>query len=367
MDAVDKGEKSRAGDGGAPFERWPLIQATSEAPEWLRVQSDLGLAPRTIEAYARGLADFLSVCRRDGIEPVSARRADIARYVRDLLGRPSRRGPNVVGIGSGFGLANATIQQRLVAVRLFYDYLVEEGRRSDNPVGRGRYTPGKAFGSRADRGLVRRFDRLPWIPSDDQWLSILEVARSEPVRNRFMLALAYDAGLRREELCVLRSDDIDPAHRTLRIRAETTKTRAGRVVPYSATTGALLDAYLAHRRALTRARGPLFVSESRRNRADAITLWTWSKVVRSIALRADVPQFSTHTLRHLCLTDLARSGWDLHTIARFAGHRSLATTLQYIHLSGRELAVALGKGMAQMHEWRLASVAKLVPDSGGSL
>jgi site-specific recombinase XerD len=40
--------------------------------------------------------------------------------------------------------ANATLQQRLVAVRLFYDYLVEEGVRESNPVGRGRYTAGGA-------------------------------------------------------------------------------------------------------------------------------------------------------------------------------------------------------------------------------
>ena len=59
----------------------------------------------------------------------------------------------------------------------------------------------------------------------------------EPIRNRVMLALAYDAALRREELCSLRSDDLDPAHRTLRVRAETTKTRRERVVPYSAPTG----------------------------------------------------------------------------------------------------------------------------------
>ncbi|WP_349345469.1 hypothetical protein [Streptomyces rapamycinicus] len=41
------------------------------------------------------------------------------------------------------GLANATIQQRLVPVRLFYDFLMEEGLRESNPVARGRYTPGR--------------------------------------------------------------------------------------------------------------------------------------------------------------------------------------------------------------------------------
>src|SRR5437879_51986 len=74
--------------------------------------------------------------------------------------------------------------------------------------------------------------------------------------NRCMLALAYDAALRREELCLLRSDDVDPAFRTLRVRAETTKSRRERIVPYSAASGQLLRAYLQERRALSQARGP---------------------------------------------------------------------------------------------------------------
>jgi hypothetical protein len=72
----------------------------------------------------------------------------------------------------------------MVPVRLFYDFLIEEGLRESNPVGRGRYTP----------------------------------------KNRFE-----------------------------------------RVVPYSASTGVLLSGYLRHRAAISRARGPLFLSESRRD------------------------------------------------------------------------------------------------------
>ena len=43
--------------------------------------------------------------------------------------------------------------------------------------------------------------------------------------------------LRREELCLLESEDLDPAYRTITVRAETTKSRRGRVVPYSAVAG----------------------------------------------------------------------------------------------------------------------------------
>lgn len=107
--------------------------------------------------------------------------------------------------------------------------------------------------------------------------------RDETVCNRVMLALAYDTAPRREELCSLRTDDLDPAHRTLRIRAETTKTRRERVVPYSAASGVLLSGYLAHRVTISRARGPLFLSESRRDYGRPTALWTcrrWSGAPR---------------------------------------------------------------------------------------
>jgi len=203
------------------------------------------------------------------------------------------------------------------------------------------------------RPLIARHHKLPWIPNEDDWHSILAAAREEPIRNRVMLAFAYDAGLRREELCSLRTDDIDPSRRTLRIRAETTKGRRERVVPYSVSSSELLHCYLLHRRTLGQRRGPLFLSESRRNYTQPISIWSWSKVVLELARRAHVEHvehFSTHTLRHLCLTDLARAGWDIHEIAAFAGHRSVQTTLPYIHLSGRDLSAKLAASMATPQE-----------------
>jgi site-specific recombinase XerD len=324
----------------------------AHAAAWLQVWADMGRAPRTIDAYARALAEYLHSCERAGVDPVTASRAQVASYVHELTSRPGRRGPNVVSFDSGAGLANATLQQRLVAV----------GVRESNPVGRGRYTPGRRFGAAGQRALLPPLVKLPWIPSEQQWRDVLAVFAAEPIRNRVMLALAYDAALRREELCSLRTDDLDPAHRLLRVRAETTKTRRERMVPYSAPTGALLARYLDHRVTLSRARGPLFLSESRRNRAEPLTLWTWSKVVRRVALAADVPRFSTHTMRHLCLTDLAQMGWELHAIATFAGHRSTESTMRYIHLSGRELSDKLNRAMAGIHAQRVGMLT--VGDEG---
>jgi site-specific recombinase XerD len=324
------------------------------------MQGNLGLAQNTVDAYGRALEDYLAFSSCERFSPEEASREHIARYVHDLSSRPNPRGANIRVLDTGYGLANATLQQRLTAVRLFYDYLTEEGLCKSNPVGRGRYTPGKQFGGVRSRGLLPRYTKLPWIPNEAEWTAVLHTAKEGPLRNRIMLALGYDAGLRREELCLLEIGDIDPSQRLVHIRAETTKGRSARVVPYSEQTGLLYMAYLQERRKLSRARGPVFVSESRRNRGEPISIWTWSKVTEGIAQRSGVQQFTTHTLRHLRLTDLARCGWDIHEIALFAGHRSTDTTLQYIHLSGRDLKAKVEQSMANIHAWRVRMMAEVL-------
>ena len=101
------------GGMGVLARKWPVLIRHQQAAEWLQVWGDLGRAPRTIDAYARGLTEYLTMCERDRVDPLTANRAHIAVYVRELTERPSHRGANVVSIDSGAGLANATIQQRL--------------------------------------------------------------------------------------------------------------------------------------------------------------------------------------------------------------------------------------------------------------
>jgi site-specific recombinase XerD len=60
------------------------------------------------------------------------------------------------------------------------------------------------------------------------------------------------------------------------------------------------------------------------------------------------------------LTDLARANWDIHEIATFAGHRSIQTTVLYVHLSGRDLANKLARGMAEIHTWRVAVMGEVL-------
>jgi len=80
-------------------------------------------------------------------------------------------------------------------------------------------------------------------------------------------------------------------------------------------------------------------------------LGMWSKVIEQLAECSQVPRLTTHTMRHLRLTHLARAKLDLHQIALYAGHRSLQTTMRYIHLSGVELTEAVMRSLAGFDRW----------------
>jgi integrase len=253
------------------------------------------------------------------------------------------------------------MQQGLSVVRLWFEHLVCCGLREANPIPKGTRTgtyrsgiyaggphgaPPSAFsgaragGARAGgarAGLLPRQDRFPWVPSDAEWLRFLQAASTRSVRDRLMLALAYGGALRRQELVGLHVSDIDPAHRLVTVRPELAKRGRGRVVAYHRQTSALLAAYLVRRRALSPSAGPLFLSESNRNRGRPLSKWTWNDVVGQMAAAAELPQFTPHTLRHLRLTHLALKGLSLHEIATYAGHRSLESTMVYVHLSGSHI------------------------------
>jgi hypothetical protein len=67
-----------AGAGGAIASRWPMLASCLLAVRWLAMQVDLGRSPRTVEAYARALVDYLGSCERRGLDVTAVGRGEIA-------------------------------------------------------------------------------------------------------------------------------------------------------------------------------------------------------------------------------------------------------------------------------------------------
>src|ERR1700682_6402813 len=165
------------------WRHYPLVANHDQAHRWLQFTANIGRAPNTIEAYGHALEDHLQFCASVGADPLTLRPDVIADWIGDLHARPNRFGMKVRHLDSRAGLSNATIQQRIVAVRSFYEYLIEDGLRERNPVRRGE--SGRR-GRPPKRGLVSRVERAPWIPNELAWVCILDACRIEPIRNRLM-------------------------------------------------------------------------------------------------------------------------------------------------------------------------------------
>jgi integrase/recombinase XerD len=343
------------------WEYYPLVSENQMARAWLQIQANLQLRPNTIDAYGRGLNDYLDFCARHQVRPETITREHFSLYVQDLATRPNPKGAKILTLKSGRGLSNSTLQQRITVVRLYQDYLVEQHIRPDTPVRRGYYVAGKSFGGARQRGEIPVHQTLPWIPSDEEWRTVLTSLKDEILRNQVMLLLAYDGALRREEVVRLEISDLDVAYRQARVRAEHAKNGRERVVGYGIVTSHLLEAYFRRRRELSVRGGPLFLSESHHNFAGPLSLVMWSKIVQRIADRAGLPRFTTHTPRHLRLTHMARAKMDLNQIAAYAGHRSIQTSMQYIHLSGVELTDAVTRSLATFEQWIALVLGETLP------
>src|SRR6266566_6515094 len=105
----------------------PLVAAYEHAYRWLQFTAYLGRAHNTIEAYGRALDDHLRFCGSVGAEPAPIASDVIAAWIGDLRERTNPHAASVLHLDSRASLSNATIQQRIIAARSFYEYLVEDG------------------------------------------------------------------------------------------------------------------------------------------------------------------------------------------------------------------------------------------------
>lgn len=201
------------------WKHYPYVAEYSPARSFVERLVLKGKQPKTVDAYARVVEDLLTYfTKRNFFHVLEADEADLDAYIASLRQqRPKKRGrggmvddqietsPFVIRRM----LSDNTIAQRVVVCRLFYDFLIRNKLRSDsvNPIERGNDGRNRQH---PRRGPFQKRERLPWIPSDEAWEQLLiHVIQNEPTRPKAMILLAYDAALRREELMLLRVDDID--------------------------------------------------------------------------------------------------------------------------------------------------------------
>ena len=147
-------------------------------------------------------------------------------------------------------------------------------------------------------------------------------------RNRAILALLYDTGIRVGELVALRREDLDLDGRSLRVRG---KAKRDRRVPLSTDLVRVLTAYLADARTSTL----LFTTSTAKPlRPTAMNQW----LRRAARLAGTAKRVSPHVFRHSFATAYLRNGGDEFTLQEILGHTDLEMVRRYVHLAASDVA-----------------------------
>jgi integrase/recombinase XerD len=270
----------------------------------LELRVERGLSPLTLAAYRRDLGQF-------------AADAD-ARWRSDP--QPARE---FVARLRAAGRKPTTQARKVAALRSFYGFALREGIASRD-VATLLDTP-------------RAGSYLPDVLAPDQVNAVLDAPPAdEPagIRDRAILELLYDCGLRVSELTGLDTDRLALPELQVRVIGKGNKERR---VPMTEEARERLHRYMSGpRRAWTAAKPTpaVFVSQ----RGKRLARESVYRLVRDWAQVAGLSENVTpHTFRHSFATHLLEGGADLRAVQTLLGHASISTTQLYTHLTGRRL------------------------------
>lgn len=269
--------------------------------------NERGLSPRTIEAYARDLAQLKAYLDRQGI-------SDPARvtehHVRALVAQRHRE-----------GLGGRSLQRQLSSIRSLYRWLLRERQAPSNP----------AAAVRAPKSP----QRLPGVLDADTVARLLDFQPATPieVRDKAMLELFYSSGLRLSELAGLEWAQVDLASGMVTVRG---KGNRQRMVPVGSKAREALLAWRKVRAELASwEEGHVFISRY----GVGISPRAIQARVRHWARRQGLPQHvHPHLLRHSFASHILESSGDLRAVQELLGHADISTTQVYTHLDFQHLA-----------------------------
>ena len=286
-----------------------------------------GRSENTVRVYTTDLLPFFRFLEEEELAPEALDRHHLRRYLAWL---------STSARGKQGGYARVSVARKLVVLRSFYRFLVQEGIIPSNPIPKGR-----SFN-------IKVAKRLPTFLAEDEMKRVLEEpARPRPrvkpasveevpetlaIRDQAILEVLYSSGLRVSELHGLDEGHIDLRAGEIRVRGKGSKER---VVPMGKPAVDSLQRYLgACRPGLLKGKtDALFLNRyggrlSRRSVQEIVS--------RYAMLAGTRPGVHPHTLRHTFATHLMEGGADLRVVQELLGHSSPATTQVYTHVTRQE-------------------------------
>ena len=173
---------------------------------------------------------------------------------------------------------------------------------------------------------------LPFILTKEEALTFIDTIPN--LKKKALICLLYSSGLRISEVCHLRVEDIRSGTQQIFIRKS--KNRADRYAALSPLALIILRNYwLTH----GRPSGWLFPGQKSDSSITTVTAGVYIKNhLKKLGWTYPV---TSHTFRHSFATHHYEQGTDLLTIQKLLGHRSINSTILYVHLAKKDLVKAI--------------------------
>ena len=267
-----------------------------------------GLAKNSVDAYRRDLVKFEKFLRESKTTVVDAEKSDILSYL--VFMRKS-------------GLTSRSAARNIVAIRMFYRFLVQENHIKKTPT--------------ENLEIPRSVSRLPHTLSLHEVENLLaspDLDKPAGVRNRAMFELLYATGLRVSELVSISLDSLNLEAGFVIVLGKGSKER---VVPMGEVAMDWIKTYLQNSRDKIlngRESNYLFIT----SRGGMMTRQGFWKIIKKSALSAGIyKDIKPHTLRHSFATHLLEGGADLRSVQTMLGHADISTTQIYTHVNSERL------------------------------
>lgn len=222
------------------------------------------------------------------------------------------------------GARPRTVHSAFHSLRGLGEFLVANAVLTENPA--KQLTLPKKDAAR--RLLVTDADVVALLDACERLRTPRQMALS-----RAILSVLCYGGLRREEVCNLRIDDVNLSDKSLLVRSG--KGGKSRKVFVCKEAVNALREWLAVREKDCQADWLFMFDRKRRIHHDGIA--TLLETVKAIAGLRDNEAVKPHSLRHWCATNLVRNGANLRDVQQFLGHADLQTTARYLHSSEEQL------------------------------
>jgi integrase/recombinase XerC len=261
-----------------------------------------GSSPHTIRNYGIDLKELADFLHSKPISRVSK------RDLRDFLGSLMR-----------WGYDRSSISRKLSSTRSFFKFLKARGIIEHNPT--------------ASLSAPKLDHKLPSFLTQDAAEKLMNL-RDLCARDRAILELLYGAGIRASELTGLNIGNVNYIDETIKVLG---KRGRERIIPLTGSSQTALKEYLLERGSPQDRSLPLFLNKYKERLSQRSLQRIVNKHIRKVA---ELARMSPHTLRHTFATHLLEKGCDLRTVQELLGHRSIASTQIYTHLTPEKLKKA---------------------------